>query len=331
VRIVVAHSHLNALGGGERVTLELLRGLSKRHEVELWAGDYGPAHTFPELAAFPRRDLKPHEWLLLRPDADAVVSNTFGANLLALRHPNTVCYIHTLRSIYLRQRGVTRLAPGLVTRRALDRAALHRAKALATNSEFTARAIQQKYGRPAAVIPCGVAPEFFELPPEPGTYVLYVGRLAPEKGIERLLRWCADLPVDLLVVGAGTPAYEAYLRGIAGPRTTWAGPLAGPALLDAYRGSRLLVFLPHDEEFGLVVLEAMAAARPILTTPEGGIPELVRDGENGRLVRTPEQFREAVLDLLGDSAQGLRMGLVGRAFAQHYRWDEMVRAVERLC
>lgn len=331
MRIVVAHSHLNEFGGGERVTLELLRELGRRHDVALWAGAYAPDRTFPSLDAFPRRDLRPAEWLLLRPDADAVITNTFGANLLALRHPATICYLHTLRSLYLQPSAPSLRTPGLALRRALDRASIRRAAALATNSAYTAREVHRRYARTAAVIPCGVTPAYLDLPPAPGTYALYVGRLAPEKGIERLLRWSAALPLDLVVVGRGAPDYEAYLRGLAGPRTTWAGALTGDALQAAYQGSRMLTFLPHEEEFGLVVLEAMAAARPVIAAPEGGIPEVVRDGETGFLVRSEQQFAAAVAALLADSARCLRMGLAGRAAAQPYQWDAMASAIERLC
>jgi glycosyltransferase involved in cell wall biosynthesis len=259
------------------------------------------------------------------------VTNTFGSNLLALRHPATICYIHTLRSLYLRSAGSSGRAPGLVLRRALDRAAVRRAAALTTNSAFTARALHERYGRSAEVVPCGASREFFDIPAEPGSYALYVGRLSPEKGIERVLRWSATLPFDLVIVGGGDPAYEAQLRGIAGPRTTWAGALAGDALRAAYRGSRILVFLPYEEEFGLVALEAMAAARPVIAAPEGGLPELVEDGESGFLVRSESEFAAAATALFGDSAQCLRMGLAGRAAAARYRWDDMALAIERLC
>src|SRR5947209_13737629 len=83
MRIVIAHARLNTFGGGERATLELLRRLSCKHEVVLWAGRYQPKATYPELADYPRRDLSPAEWLLAMPVADAVVSQTFGSHLLA--------------------------------------------------------------------------------------------------------------------------------------------------------------------------------------------------------------------------------------------------------
>src|SRR5215469_4194303 len=143
MRRVVAHSRLVGFGGGERVTLELLRRLGARHEVTLWTGRFDAAATYPELAAFPRVEVRPWEWLGRRPNAAAVITNSFGAALLALRHPGTIGYLHTLRSTYLR--GGTR--PDLVARRMLDRGALARAAALATNSAYTAANAERRYHR----------------------------------------------------------------------------------------------------------------------------------------------------------------------------------------
>ena len=234
MRIVVAHSQLNTLGGGERVVLELLRHLSQRHEVMLWAGGYRPQQTYPDLTAFTRRDLAPIEWLYRVPRADVVLTHSFGAHLLALRHPVTICYVHTLRSRYLR--GETR--PDLAARRSLDRLALRRAAALATNSAFSAGLVARRYSRVAEVIPCGVTPGLLELSPTPGSYALYVGRVAPEKGIERLITWSAGLPFDLHIAGAGEARYGGQLRALAGPGLRWLGPLYGDDLARAYAGAR---------------------------------------------------------------------------------------------
>ena len=327
MRIVVAHSQLNALGGGERVALELLRRLGRRHEVTLWAGGYRPSDTYAGLADFPRRDLAAWEWLARVPHADAVVTHTFGAHLLALRHPHTLCYVHTLRSIYLRRAD----RPDLLARRLLDRAALQRAGGVATNSTYTASRIAATYGRRAEVIPCGADEALFDVSEAPGAYALYVGRLAPEKGLERLLAWSADLPIDLALVGTGPAEYIAHLRALAGPRVRWLGTLQGEELRRAYAGCRLLAFLPHEEEFGLAALEAMAAARPVVAAPEGGLPALVRHGASGYLVRDAQEFAAAVEQLLADEALCVRLGRVGRALARSYTWDAMAERIEALC
>ncbi|MFI5274372.1 MAG: glycosyltransferase, partial [Ktedonobacterales bacterium] len=165
--------------------------------------------------------------------------------------------------------------PDLVLRRWLDGAALRRAAALAANSAYTAAVAERRYGRRVEVVPPGVDEAFFALPLAAGDYALYVGRLAPEKDIERLLAWTAGLPFDLVLVGAGEAAYVRRLRALAGPRVRFAGALTGGPLLAAYAGARFLAFAPHAEEFGLAPLEALAAGKPVLAVPEGGLTELV--------------------------------------------------------
>jgi glycosyltransferase involved in cell wall biosynthesis len=256
-----------------------------------------------------------------------VIAQTFGAYLLALRHPRTLCYLHTLRSRYLR--GGAR--PDLLGRDALDRFALRRASAVLANSHYTAARARRRYRRPVPVIPPGVEEPLFALPERTGDYALYVGRLAPEKGVERLLRWSAPLPVDLLVVGDGPAEYVARLRSVAGPRVRFVGPRLGPALASTYAGARFLAFVPHEEEFGLAALEAMAAARPVIAFPEGGLLELVRSGETGLFARDAEEFSAATLRLLGDDRLCLRLGGAGRARARAFTWERFARGIEEVC
>ena len=328
MRIVVAHSRLNSLGGGERCVLELAQGLSARHDVVIWAGAYDAAATYPELAAFPRVDVPPHGWLTWSPrTADAVVTNSFGAHLLALRYPRAVCYIHTLRSEYLRHAG----RPDLFARRTIDAVAIGRARSVATNSMYTSNRAGERYHRHVEVIPPGVDSTFLELPLRTGAYGLYVGRLAPEKGVERLLRWSAPLDLELRLAGAGDASYVDYLRTLAGPRVRFLGGLTGQALLDAYRQARFVVFLPHEEEFGLAVLEAKAAGKPVVASPEGGLPELVRPDETGYLVSDADQYRAVTRRLIADDALCLRLGERGREQARAYTWDRFTRGIERLC
>jgi glycosyltransferase involved in cell wall biosynthesis len=327
MRIIIAHSHLNTFGGGERAALELIRRLSLRHDVTLWVGNYAPTRTFGEFKDVPRRDISTLGWLTAVPRADAIVTHTFGANLLALRHPHTICYLHSMRSIYAR--GGRR--PDLALRRAAERRALRQASAVLTNSVYSAKQVQQLYGLRPDVLPLGADEALLALPPRLGSYALYVGRLAPEKGLERLLVWSHDLPIDLKIVGSGELGYMSYLRSLAGPRVSFCGALTGPDLAAAYAGCRYFVFLPHAEEFGLAALDAFAASKPVIAAREGGLIDLVRDGENGFLVGTAEEFAQASTRLIADDALCLRMSARAHEDAQTYSWDTYARAIEELC
>ncbi|PWT72310.1 MAG: hypothetical protein C5B60_09750 [Chloroflexi bacterium] len=343
MKLVIAHSQLITYGGGERSALELLRYLGRRHEVELWTSRYRPDATYPELAEFPRRTLRSYEWLTgVRSDAGAVIAQSFGAYLLALRHPRTICYLHTLRSRYLVETVSigsggrrSRMRPGLVLRRGLDRAAMGRAARLMTNSAYSAGKILERYGKAADVVPPGVGDEYFAPAPSraaaPGDYALYVGRLAPEKGVERLLEWSRGAPLQLVVAGVGEPGFETHLRAIAGPRTTFAGPVSGSALIDLYAGCRYLAFLPYGEEFGLTALEAMAAAKPVLAARDGALPELVRDGQTGFLVESAQEYAAAATRLSSDDTLCRILGEQGQRAARAYSWDTFAATIERAC
>jgi glycosyltransferase involved in cell wall biosynthesis len=349
MKLVIAHSQLHTFGGGERSTLELLRRLGRRHEVELWTSGYRPEETYPELAEFPRRDLRSYQWLITarQPDADAVVAQSFGAYLLTLRQPQrTLCYLHTLRSRYLLDRssdggsslggGRSSLRPDLELRRRLDRAAIERAAKLLTNSAYSAGRILARYGKAAEVVPPGVSEEFFREPlptsaTSAGSYALYVGRLAPEKGIERLLEWSRPVPLELVVAGGGEPGFVAHLRALAGPYTRFTGPVSGTSLTRLYAGCRYLAFLPYEEEFGLTALEAMAGAKPVLASRQGALPELVQDGQTGFLVETAEEFAAAAGRLSSDDSLCQALGEQGQRAARAYSWERFALEIERAC
>ena len=132
-------------------------------------------------------------------------------------------------------------------------------------------------------------PNFIEPPKasdmEEGDYFLYVGRLAPEKGLPTLIQAAALAGVRLVIAGTGPE--EAALRALAENSTApvhFAGYVSGRALHDLIGGAKALV-LPSEwyENAPVSVLEAYALGRPVIGTAIGGIPELVRDRQTGML------------------------------------------------
>lgn len=328
MRIIVAHTRLTEYGGGERATLELVRRLRACHDVTLLTSDYAPSRTFAGLAELEPRVVAPAAWLAQPLAADAIIAQNFGARLLALRHPRVIAYLHTMRSRYL----LGGARPGLALRRALDHRSLLRAARLLTNSAFTAALVRAFAGRAAEVVTPGADEALFAIPPTVGGYALTVGRLAPEKGAARLLEWHAATPLALEVVGAGSAADRARLAPLAmAARARLRGPLVGAALVEMYAGARYFAFTPYAEEFGLVALDAMAAARPIIAVREGALPELVEDGVTGFLVRDAEDYQRAAERLLDDDALCLRMGLAARERARAYTWERHAARIETLC
>jgi glycosyltransferase involved in cell wall biosynthesis len=151
--------------------------------------------------------------------------------------------------------------------------------------------------------------------------------MIPEKGITDLIE-AARLVLEripqahFLLAGEGQhrSQYMAMARdlGMEG-HFTWTGLVHNPVAEGLYAAADVVCQVSRWEEaFGWVIAEAMAAARPLVATRVGGIPELVTDGANGFLVapRAPAEIAQRVVELLEDPALRARMGAAGRLAAE---------------
>jgi len=165
--------------------------------------------------------------------------------------------------------------------------------------------------------------------------VLFVGALTKwhgYKGLDVLLEALriyvkSSRDVFLLVVGDGDlkPHYEsmAHNLGLAN-HIIFAGDTSAEELPEFYTASDLLALPSKDmsEGFGLTLLEANASGRPCIASNTGGIPEIIRDGYNGRLVspNDPQALAQGILSLAKDVDVRRRMGENGRRVALTHDW-----------
>uniref|UniRef100_UPI003F6D1B87 glycosyltransferase n=1 Tax=Yoonia sp. TaxID=2212373 RepID=UPI003F6D1B87 len=147
--------------------------------------------------------------------------------------------------------------------------------------------------------------------------LLYIGRLHPKKGVERLFDAMPKLPdtVRLDVYGAGNPAYVAGLQARAatsGGRIRLHGHVDGPAKAAAFAQADLCVLPSYSENFGIVVAEALAYGVPVLTTVATPWEALDRVG-CGRCVDLDQMpLAQVITDML--QADLTAMGASGRAW-----------------
>jgi D-inositol-3-phosphate glycosyltransferase len=184
-----------------------------------------------------------------------------------------------------------------------------------------------------AVVPCGVNLGLFRPVAKPAArrrigvalqdrLVLYVGRFAPEKGLNRLLTAVACLKhyprLRVMIVGGdgeGDPAHRRMrqLCRAAGidERVTFAGRIDQTVLPQYYSAADLLVLPSVYESFGMVALEALACGTPVVATRVGATDDLIRQEAAGRLVK-------------GDSARALA-DAIAEVLSQNEQHPEMVR------
>jgi len=174
-------------------------------------------------------------------------------------------------------------------------------------------------------------------------YVLFVGRLASNKGlldlVDAFVQVAANDPAARLVlIGEDGGMREAILararaRGLE-RRIDLLGYIENPAVVDAaYRDARLFVLPSEYEAFGLVLLEALAQGTPVVATHVGGIPEVVEDGRAGLLVppRSPEALAKAILRLWNDRGLARALGDYGReTIVPRFSWDALADRLDAL-
>jgi glycosyltransferase involved in cell wall biosynthesis len=168
-----------------------------------------------------------------------------------------------------------------------------------------------------------------QLPREP--FLLFVGDLRLFKGVDVLGRAYAGLQgaPPLVMIGrkcADTPTSFP-------PNVILLDPWPREALMEAWERS-IACILPSigPETFGIVVIEAMAAGRPVVASRIGGLADIVVDGETGLLVPpgNVEALRNAISKLLADAGLRERMGLAAKRRAEEYRAGRIVPRIESI-
>ncbi|MEU6404794.1 glycosyltransferase [Streptomyces sp. NPDC046985] len=209
--------------------------------------------------------------------------------------------------------------------------------------------------RRVSVVPCGVDADRFHPGADPAAApgpvrsrrhrLLSCGRLVRRKGYDEAIRALALVPNAELLVAGGPPPELLHtepeaerLRDVAAEagvadRVRLLGavePARMPALI---RAADLVLCTPAYEPFGIVPLEAMACAVPVVATDVGGHRDSVADGRTGRLVAAgyPDAVAAAVRDLLGSERTRRRYGAAGRErVLVRFTWRRVADGVEQV-
>jgi glycosyltransferase involved in cell wall biosynthesis len=328
-------------GGGERYPLELARAMADRVDCELVT--FGAPATVREPGGLGIRVLRPvahvrHRAHAIAPGLPAALA---GADVVHTHHTRSAP--SRIAALVARARGAAAVTtdhglPGGTWGGALL-ALFHRFLMV---SEYSARELDSPPPR-TRVIYGGVDCARYRPDPQGSRRgVLFVGRLTPHKGIDRLIRALPD-GVELAVVGtAGHDPepperdYPRLLRRLArGRPVRFLGAVAEEELPRLYRQAAVVALPSVDrtcygrhiaivELLGLAALEAMASATPVVCSRIGGLPEVVEHGVTGLLVEPgdSEGLRDALAEVIRDRALAARLGRAARDRAlECFTWD----------
>ncbi len=173
--------------------------------------------------------------------------------------------------------------------------------------------------------------------------VLFVGRIGLAKGLDTLVDAIpgvlAQIGGDVRFILVGPDwgdrlALEQRARSLGIEKNIlFAGSLEGTILLDAYHAADVFVLLSRFDASPIVLVEAMAAAKPVVATRVGGIPDIVQEEVTGLLVESgnPVDAARAIVRLLSDLHLAERFGEAGKALVrERYQWHQIAKQVVNL-
>lgn len=322
-RVALVYDRVNKWGGAERVLLALhelfpqapLYTAVYNHQTAPWAqvfpavipsflqklpGAKSNHELYPWLTpiAFEQFDFKDYEMVISVTSADAKGIIT---------HPSTfhLCYCLTptryLWSHYDQYRLELASASRILTDPVFsylqdwDLVASTRPDAMVAISNHVQKRIQDYYLRDSEVVypPVAISESQFD-PPDVTDYFLWVGRLVAYKRAQIIVEAFNDLQLPLVMVGMGRLATK--LQQLARDNIKLLGFLPEEELARYYQHARGLVFF-HEEDFGIVPVEAMMHGTPVIGLNKGGVSETVISGTTGQLVNdSVDELKNVILN-----------------------------------
>ena len=161
--------------------------------------------------------------------------------------------------------------------------------------------------------------------------ILFISRISWKKGLDRLIMALPYVPeAHLVIVGNDEEGYRPFLEKITktqgvSDRVLFAGPLYGPDKYALLTRAAVFALPSYSENFGLAVLEAMAAGCPVVVTPEVGLADIVRETSSGLVTEgNPAVLGKALKELVKDDVLRRKMGQNGVATVRNrFLWDSI--------
>lgn len=181
----------------------------------------------------------------------------------------------------------------------------------------------------------GLPVDLYRFRPEPGSYLAFVGRISPEKRVDRAIEIAKRVQIPLKIAAKVDPVDRHYFKStikplLCEPLVEFIGEI-GEGEKDEFLGNAYALLLPIDwpEPFGLVMVEAIACGTPVIAYRDGAVPEVIEEGHTGFIVEELEDAVEAVRRIPELSRKRCREAFEERFTATRMAHD-YVKVFERL-
>jgi glycosyltransferase involved in cell wall biosynthesis len=142
--------------------------------------------------------------------------------------------------------------------------------------------------------------DLFRFYPDRGDYLAFLGRISPEKGVDRAIEIAKRVDMPLKIAAKVDRADRRYFKRVVepllnDPYVEWVGEISDQQK-NEFLGNAYALLFPIDwpEAFGLVMIEAMACGTPVIAYESGSVPEVMEDGITGFVVREVDGAAKAI-------------------------------------
>jgi len=358
------------IGGGEKVAYNIAFNMAKRgHDVCVFTVSESSCYEvenlhnikvyrYASLFEFYRRKISPS--LIFRPNIDVDIVHVHIAGELAplaaskLAKKKNIPLIATYHGDAVADKLLQK--PGEIFHNIIIKKVLNFSNVIVSPSKhiINQSPLLHLYKHKIVVIPNGINLKDFKIAypkeeckrklriPESDKVILFVGVLRPFKGVDVLIKAMQFVTeifqnVQLIIIGEGEMRLklERLTKELKLERNIKFTGFVGEDLKPMYYKSADIFCLPSittQEIFGIVNLEAMACGVPIVASKVGGVPDVVKHGENGLLVppRDPNALADAIIYLLENEDIRKKMGTKGKEIVENYAWEKIAEKYEKV-
>jgi glycosyltransferase involved in cell wall biosynthesis len=200
---------------------------------------------------------------------------------------------------------------------------------MAPHAKLISLSLSQREPRPGlpwiANVPNALDLSYYPYHPERGDYLLFLGRMSPDKGAHRAVTIALEAGLPLKIAGkCAEPAERTYFDEHVGPHLggdrEYVGEVTHGEKVELLQHARATIFpISWQEPFGLVMIESMACGTPVIATRWGAVPEVIDHGRTGMIV---DDWRQTAAAL--EAADALDPAEMRREVEERFTPERMV-------
>jgi len=351
MKIAVFEPYIAEMGGAQKVILKYcLYFQSKGHSLEIFTQRYEPKTAYPDFNKLKittinpsQKNLSPIAFLKKFDGFDIYITNDFPSNFISIKNKPSIwiCYspkryFYDLKQYFYENAsfsGKLSLFLKHLLFKKIDKLSARKTTKIFPISKTISKRIKKYYNLDAQdIFYCGIDTTKYKSK-KSKNYFLYISRLVKPKRVDlaiKAMNLIKDKDIELYIVGAGPEELNLKKLAKGNNQIKFLGAVDDKKLIELYAECLGVIFVPLDEDWGLIPLEAGASGKPIIGSNEGGLKETIIDNKTGFLIYpTPENIADKIILLNKNRELANKTGLEAKEYVKKFDWEKLLPSFEK--